>query len=417
MIKNYLFQLPKHTLKLVKDIGEAAQVKNVAVYLVGGVVRDIILKHKGVDLDFVVEEDAMSLAKDLKNKFKAEIQIYPQFGTVTLFLPNGRVLDFATARSETYVHSGALPTVKPGSLNDDLFRRDFTINALAIAINPSHFGELIDLFGGLQDIKKKAIRVLHDQSFMDDPTRILRAVRFEQRLGFHIESSTLQLLKTALKGRADQNVKSPRYLAEFKKIAQEASHAKMYQRLKLLKGFRFIDEKLHLNWAALNKTIKQFKGLRKNLLYKDRGQIWLIHFLGLISQAGLPMRKQLGEKFNLSREDRATIMHVFKAPSILKTLAKCRLASEAYDILKPLTMDAIIYMRIHGRQNCRRKIDRFLSRDIHVRLAINGDSLQKIGMTSGQQMGEVLKNVLHYKIDHQIQTKEEELAVVKKLLN
>ena len=416
MVKNYLSGLPKNTLNLVKAIGQIADEHHVAAYIVGGTVRDIILKNKNVDLDITIEGDAVAFAKHLTDQFKAKMETYSQFATATLYWPDGRMVDLATARRESYPHCGALPVVEPARLREDLARRDFTINALALAINKDRFGELVDYFGGLKDLQNKHIRVLHDQSFVDDPTRILRAVRFEQRLKFVIEKHTLSLLKEALRKKVTQNVKPPRYLAEFKKFASESRPEKAYERLKKLAGFQFIGL-ASLNYPALKRIIVRLSELKGDALYKGKGQDWLIHFLGLIEGASASKRIILSAKFNFSRENRLTTLQAYQKEIIFKQISKCRHQSDVYDILKPLTIGMIIYLRASSQKgNAAKAIDRFLSRDVDLKLYLNGDLLKKMGMSSGKEMGEVLKAILHEKIDHHIHTKTDEINAARKII-
>ena len=169
----------------------------------------------------------------------AQVTRYPAFKTATVHLPDGTLVDFATARKETYVRGGAFPAVKPSSIKHDLFRRDFTINAMAIAINPEIWGKVIDPFGGMADLRLKKIRVLHEKSFLDDPTRILRAARFKARLGFRMEAKTLKLLKSAIKIKVLDTIKPQRYLKDFNKILKEP---KSHEAVKCLKSWNAYKE-------------------------------------------------------------------------------------------------------------------------------------------------------------------------------
>ena len=218
-----LGRLNKSSLDLIREIGRLAQGMKMNAYLVGGPVRDLWLKQPNVDLDITVEGNGIRLAEALSENQKGKVAKYPAFGTATVTLPGGRCVDFATARKETYVRPGAFPAVVPSDIRNDLFRRDFTINALAIAINPKIFGTVVDYFGGMEDLQAKKIRVLHDKSFVDDPTRILRAARFKARLKFAIEPATLKLLKAAVKAKALETIKPQRYLKEYNKILKEAT--------------------------------------------------------------------------------------------------------------------------------------------------------------------------------------------------
>lgn len=197
-MKNYLLNVDKRLLRIIRTIGKEADRKQLPAYAVGGIVRDMIIGKKNFDLDINVEGDAIGLARILARKWKAPLTVYKDFQTASLQLPTDVRVDLARTRQERYAHPGALPAVRFGNLKSDLYRRDFTVNAMAIAINAGRFGQLIDEFGGLKDLLKKKIRILHDRSFIDDPTRILRAVRFEQRYHFQIERRTLTLIKLAL---------------------------------------------------------------------------------------------------------------------------------------------------------------------------------------------------------------------------
>jgi tRNA nucleotidyltransferase (CCA-adding enzyme) len=184
-------------MDIVKIVGQIADELGVKAYLVGGPVRDKLLGIENFDLDFVVEGNGIRFAESLNKSFKGKLTKYPAFGTATIGSEDKRV-DIVTARKETYKKPGAYPKVKPGKIKDDLFRRDFTINAMAIAVNKKGLGKLVDFYNGQKDLKKGLIRVLHDKSFMDDPTRIFRAVRFAVRLGFKIEPHTKKLMKNAV---------------------------------------------------------------------------------------------------------------------------------------------------------------------------------------------------------------------------
>ncbi len=239
-MKNLLSQLSKESLVLVRSIGVLAQDKGVNAYLVGGPVRDLLLKRPTLDLDIVVEGNASRLVEAFAAQHPgAKLQVYQAFKTATVHLPDGRLVDFATARQEKYVRPGAFPAVVPSDMKHDLFRRDFTINAMAVHITPDHWGKMVDPYGGYADLKAKKIRVLHAQSFIDDPTRIVRAARFKARLGFTMEQGTIKLLKAAVKAKALDTIKPQRYLKEFNKILKEDS---VKTALKYLKSWDALKE-------------------------------------------------------------------------------------------------------------------------------------------------------------------------------
>ncbi|MDO8674532.1 MAG: hypothetical protein Q7K71_00235 [Candidatus Omnitrophota bacterium] len=228
-----LSRLDKKSLALVRQIGVLADESGMRAYLVGGPVRDLALKAPSIDLDITVEGQGMRLAGLFAAKHAgSKIVRYPAFKTATVFLPNGRAVDFATARKETYARPGALPSVTASVLRDDLFRRDFTINAMAVVLNAAAWGKIRDPFNGRADLRSKKIRVLHDKSFMDDPTRVLRAARFAGRLRFTVVPGTLKLLKEAVRAGAVDALKVQRYSKELDKILKEDDPAPALEYLK-----------------------------------------------------------------------------------------------------------------------------------------------------------------------------------------
>lgn len=189
----------RNNTRLLKRIGELAGSMGYSAFLVGGTVRDLILGKENIDLDIAVEGDAIKLGQILREELAVSIVVHKMFGTCTIVTKKGLKIDLATARKEIYERPAALPAVEFSSLKEDLSRRDFTINAMAMSLKKDDFGRLIDPFGGRRDLAAGVIKVMHDKSFMDDPTRIFRAVRFATRLGFSIEPHTMALMNAAIK--------------------------------------------------------------------------------------------------------------------------------------------------------------------------------------------------------------------------
>jgi tRNA nucleotidyltransferase (CCA-adding enzyme) len=180
------------TVRLLETIGTEGATLGTSIYLVGGAVRDLFRGSAVRDLDLVSETNGMKLAGSLAKAINAEVTAHSTFGTAQMVTPDLK-FDIATARRETYKRPGALPTVEPGSIQDDLARRDFSVNAMALHLHPDHFGDITDPFHGQNDLKLKRLRTLHPRSFIDDPTRILRAIRYEERLGIHMDTKTATL--------------------------------------------------------------------------------------------------------------------------------------------------------------------------------------------------------------------------------
>lgn len=260
----------------------------IKVYAVGGPVRDFILTGKqdfdfGFDLDLMVDHDAIGLGQkmtDLKIKFN------PAFKTIKLLDFD---IDIATMRSEIYEKSGALPKVSAGNMATDLKRRDLTINAMAMSLNEENFGEIIDFYGGLSDLKNKIARVLHEKSFIDDPTRIFRVIRFTARFDLCFEEETENLLKQAIKDELYKNISFDRLLNEFKKIFKEEKIV-IIKILKMLEKFdlvKSIDEDIKIDYALFEKT---------------EASDWFSWFLILVST--LKDKENLMRKFNFTREEK-----------------------------------------------------------------------------------------------------------------
>ncbi len=194
-------RLPARLFVLLQHAGTLAEQQRVSVYAVGGFVRDFLLAAPTFDVDLVVEGRGIRFATAFARRHQARLTTHERFGTATVTFADGRKLDIATARTESYAHPAALPTVTPSSIEHDLGRRDFTINTMAIRLDPPRFGELVDGCGGQRDLRDHTIRVLHDRSFIDDPTRVFRAIRFEQRLHFRLSRDTALLMRAAVQRR------------------------------------------------------------------------------------------------------------------------------------------------------------------------------------------------------------------------
>ncbi len=400
-----------------KMLGVKAERLGFNAYLVGGGVRDLLLKQKSFDLDIVVQGDAILLAKALVLGFESRLVTYPQFGTATVKFPNGVVLDFASARSEHYPHPGALPIVKKGLLKEDLSRRDFTINALAVSLNPDCFGQLEDFYGGHEDLKNKKVRILHSKSFIDDPTRILRALRFASRFNFQLEANTLQLLKDALAKNAPAAVKGPRYFAEFRKIFSEKSPVKCLKRLALLHGLDFIASGFYPDWKTLTYVEKCILELKKQKFYspKDWSGVFLLAFFSLLNSSQI---KHFAKQFHLTKEEILSLSSLEEIASIIAQLKVASLvASDIYEILDPVDLQIIYFIRVRTSVNMvASRIDDFLKKWRLVSLQITGKDLKSLGLAPGRQMGALLHILLLHKIDGKIKNHSDELALAKRLI-
>ena len=252
-------QSSRKILAVLEMISSISDKLSLQTYLVGGIVRDILLSIENFDIDIVVENkiednsrfnknDAIekiirTIAKELNAKYK----LYPKFMTGTIFLPDSSKIDIATSRKEIYKKSGDLPTVSASDIFSDQFRRDFSINSLLMSLNKKSFGKIIDNYKGFEDLKQKTIRIMHDKSFDDDPTRIFRAFRFEQRFDFTIEKHTEKLIYQALEKNILSKISSQRIMNEMILIFNEKKPLKVLKRLNEFGVLQMIHPKLKFN--------------------------------------------------------------------------------------------------------------------------------------------------------------------------
>ncbi len=240
MKKVDLSLLPKNIKAIVADIGAEADKSGKRVYLVGGMVRDLLLGRPSTDIDIVVEGDACAFARKVAAREGAKAVFHEKFRTASLTLKGALVVDVVTARSEAYSKGGALPEIVPSTIKDDLLRRDFTVNALAAGLNADNYAVLLDDVGGCEDIEERLIRVMHEQSFIDDPTRILRAVRYAVRFGFQLEALTQDLLDQGVAAGVLGTISAPRYFLEFRRILDEDDPVPALDLLAALGAVRYV---------------------------------------------------------------------------------------------------------------------------------------------------------------------------------
>jgi tRNA nucleotidyltransferase (CCA-adding enzyme) len=416
-----LNKLPQEVQKLIRLAGDIALRNHMRAYLVGGFVRDLILGLENLDLDLAVEGNGIRFAEALAVHLQGKIIRHRQFGTATILTRRQLKIDVATARREIYPQPAHLPQVSPGTLKDDLFRRDFTINAMAIDISEAEFGALIDLFGGKKDLGAGKIRVLHDLSFIDDPTRILRAVRFEQRYDFHIEAQTLRLLKQAVKKRMLEKLQPQRLRDELILALKEKKPLKVIRRLKQLCGFSFISPRLLANArtygfiASLEREVTWFKGA---FAHRRRLDAWLIYLLGLLESLSRKETLLACKKFSFRRgeEKRLLSFKNTKKGFVLELSRKNIEPSRIHALLEPLSYEVILALKAKYKNPCLHKnITDFFSVYNATRLSIGGKDIGCLGIKPGPDYQRLMEKVLKAKLNGLVATKEEELNFLKRI--
>jgi tRNA nucleotidyltransferase (CCA-adding enzyme) len=417
--------LPPELLALLRDTSHIARELGFSLYIVGGFVRDLLLNQPNLDLDLVVEGDAIALAQALQRKYGGRVHGHTRFGTAkwmlekptadrrpptadpfSSFISHLSSLDFSTARTEFYAHPSALPEVETSSIKQDLHRRDFTINTLAICLDPERYGQLLDPFGGESDLQHGLLRVLHNLSFIEDPTRILRAARFEQRFGFKIEPRTARLISDALAMFA--RVSDERIRHEFNLIFREREPEKALARARDLGALAAIFPALDFTaWHARKFTQAREMQARPSALT----------YLGLLAYHLPPARatefarrlrmtnaeiEPLQQLLALRAEIEPRLGVVDLAPSALYRLLE-KYSDAALDLFALATDD----------ERARERIALFRTQLRGIAPELTGDDLRRMGIPPGPQYRDILARLRDARLDGVISTRAQEEEVVR----
>jgi len=420
--------LPPAHLDLIRRVAEQAEGHNLAVYIVGGFVRDLLLGHPSLDYDIVVEGDAISLGKVLSKKYGGRITSHTRFGTAKWFvresklwqknihsepgIPIPEFLDLISARTEFYEHPTALPTVMRGSIKLDLHRRDFTINTLALRLDGRHFGELLDPWGGQADLERGLVRVLHSLSFVDDPTRMLRAVRYEQRYGFEIEPRTLELMGESRQLLARLSPERVRH--ELDLIFDEPKSFEMFSRLAELDLLQKIHPALQMPSAPFPDSLEDFAKSIPTI-----GLPPIKRTLGWLTLL-LPFRPKVVKTL-------ATKLHF---PSALTKLVQsaCQLQtdlpgmdleqpSQWVTVLEDFPLMSIYAVYLDAVDNkIRRSLHTYLTEWQHVQPVTTGHDLKEMGIYPGPAYKNILSELRNAWLDGKIKSKADETDYLKEIL-
>lgn len=421
MMKKYLLKLSPGIKSIIAAAASTADKNSMPVYLVGGFVRDLLLGIKNLDVDIVVEGDGIKFAEALAVLFKANVIRHRNFGTATILVTPGIKVDIVTARREIYPERAHLPQVAPGTLADDLARRDFTINALAIDISDDNFGRIIDVSCGIEDIKNRRIRVLHDNSFTDDPTRILRAIRFEQRLGFRIEPETLRLLKAAVKQEMLIRLEPQRLRDDLILMLKEKEPIKQLKRLQALAGFGFLSRSFKPGQAAyrlLSAVDIEINNFTTVYSHRRQPDIWLMYFMALTDSLSLGRLRKICKKLVFRKGEEKRIISFKKiSRSFISQLSKPDLKpSKVYGLLEPLSYEAILLIKAtYPNKRINLRIADFFKHYNGTRICTNGEDLKRIGIAPGPRYRRIMDALLKAKLDGAVRGKEDEFSLVRKL--
>lgn len=425
--------VPFGVWELIRLIAEHAQTQRVGLFVVGGFVRDLLLHIPNMDVDLVVEGDAIELVRSLRGRYGGEMRSHAQFGTAKWLLDESvasalgidfavaewpEFIDFVTARTEFYDKPTALPTVERGSIKRDLDRRDFTINTLAIRLSPEPVGELLDFYGGDQDLQDGVIRVLHSLSFVDDPTRMLRAVRLEQRLGFQIEPRTEELIQGAL-GLMDR-VSGDRIRHELALILAEMQPVRVLARLERLGILAAIHPDLRMDdWVR--SAIYAVRYARQYHPWPSLAEFenWMLTTFSLLtSRFPGPKLEQLGRRLQFSRAYLNQLHDARTAIALLPQLEAGCPPSDVVRQLEPLSeVGWLAAWAAAPNAIARRLIVDFAREWRFVKPAITGADIQALtGIKPGPVYGTLLWELRRAWLDGEIASAEAERALLERLV-
>jgi tRNA nucleotidyltransferase (CCA-adding enzyme) len=412
-------RLSDRVLSLLRRLGETAQEMGFSAYLIGGFVRDLFLYRHNEDMDIVIEGDGIAFAREFARRSGARINAYDKFGTAVIIFPDGYKIDVASARMEYYSFPAALPTVEMSSIKLDLFRRDFTINTLAVSLNPAKFGKLIDFFGAQRDIKEKTIRVLHNLSFVEDPTRVFRAIRFEQRFGFKIGKLTAGLINNAVKMDFFKRLSGKRVFAELRHILEEENPVASLIRLNEFDLLKSIDPAIQYT----RKMKMHFDSARKVLAWYDllfateSCRKWVVYFLILIRHAGEENAEAICRRFELAPKHRKIFLRERRAAE--ECLARLHRNGQLknhllYRTLKDFDIEQILYMMaLAANENVVKAISFFVTDLRHTRLHVSGRDLQALGLSPSPMFGRILSAVMDARLNGELKTRQDEYDFLK----
>ena len=420
IIKFMKERLSGRLLETLQTIGEVADKTGVNAFVVGGFVRDLFLYRKNEDLDIVIEGDGISFAKAYAKMHDARIHTHEKFGTAVIIFKDAFKIDVASARMEYYKYPAALPTVEMGSIKFDLFRRDFTINTLAIHLNPNSFGTLIDFFSAHRDIKDRVIRVLHNLSFVEDPTRIFRAIRFEQRFDFSIGKLTSDLIENAVKMDFFKRLSGRRVFSEIRLLLQEDNPVPAIIRMedyRLLKSIHpgiMLTKEMAEELDEVKKVLSWF-----DLLFLEESYMkWAVYFIGLTRQCDKATTKEICNRFELSPQQKDIVLKGrFEAENCLKWLEKNVpvINSVLFQKMSAFKTELVLSMMAKTQKDdVKKTISNYFTHLRYIRPLIKGRDLKKLGLSPGPIYREIITAVHHAKLNGKLKTKENEIEFARK---
>lgn len=409
-------KLPADIFGILEVAGQIAQELDYTVYCVGGFVRDLLLDVPNYDVDLVVEGDGRELAKSLSSRLGGKVRTHDRFATAAVIFDEATKIDVATARTEYYEFPAALPIVERSSIKEDMYRRDFTMNTLAICLNPDRFGDLIDYFGGRKDIHNRLIRILYNLSFVEDPTRILRAIRFEQRYRFTIETDTLRLAGDAIKRRMLGKLSYKRILRELILILNEKDPIPALMRMSESGVWEYILPEVKLeDLTAILQRVPAVVGWWEDRYYGHEIKPWLIYLIVIFSRLCPEKVSEMLHRFPLGKYAQQAILESVQVPQLVETISENPdlKPSQLNLILANLGLENIIYLMLLIRlETVWEQVVHYFDLRERVNVEINGNVLKELGLQPGPLFKEILDELYKCKLDGLAVTRQDEIILV-----
>ncbi len=375
-------------------------------------VRDLLLQRKNRDLDFVIQGNFRSIVEEIADLKSADACFKERFQTAAL--KRGKLqMDFVLARREHYPYPGALPEVERGTLRQDLYRRDFTVNTLVLDLRPAFFGRLLDFFEGLSDLEKNKLRVLHEKSFFDDPTRIIRGLRLCVELNFLFAKKTAFLAEQALKADMFDDLSCARVLTEIKLLLVNPFTDFLLRFLARYPIFKLLGLEIKLEQSTVKLLIKLEEELA-SVNKKDYNiEEWLVRFAIICANK---LSADIIEKMNLTTRQQKIVL--FAVSKKLQELKKTESFLARVKMMERLNPEQLIILKIKtDKPGLKEEIDYYLDEIIKIKLKIDGYDLQEMGLAPGPVIKEVLSQVKKARIRGLIKGREEELAYARQIIN
>ena len=413
-------RLPPRIQSILRLSGTVADGLRAKVYAVGGFVRDLLLRHENLDVDLVVEGDGIAFADALGRPLSGKVTSHPRFGTAVVSLPDGFKIDVATARTEYYEYPAALPTVEHSSIKMDLYRRDFTINTLAVCLNAERYGELLDFFGGQQDLRDKSLRIIHNLSFVEDPTRILRAARFEVRFGFHLSRHAEQLIANAVQMGLLAKLSGARLYSELHLLLQEARPLAILQRLQELGVLAAIHPRLSVDATTERRYRRVGEVLTwYALLYQeDQPTPWIVYLLTLLGERVGTEARAILRRLGPPPRAAATLGHdLARLRALARQFQKAheRPPSRVFRWLADAPLEVVLALMARmERPELRKAVGDFLAGMRRVHPILRGGDLRSLGIRPGPIYREILNSLLYARLDGHVQSRDDELRFVRR---